>query len=132
MEVRDRLKTMDLSSEEREEILSDLISEDWVNEERFARSAVRGKFRMKSWGRRKIRAWLKAKQVSDFCMEKGFEEIDESEYRQRMMALIENKWSSLPAGLLAQKRKARTYDYMVQKGYEPNLVWEALQEIASS
>ena len=115
-----------------EEILAEAIAEGWVNEERFARAACRGKFRMKGWGKRKIRAWLRERDISDYCIEKGMEEIDEEEYSQRMQELMLRKWDQLSGESRIQHRKAKTYDYLVQKGYEPQQVLKELRTICPS
>ncbi len=130
-EVRTRLVALGLDEEEIEALLADLIAEDFVNEERFARAAVRGKFRIKSWGRRKILNWLRAKKVSEYCINKGMEEIEEQDYVQTMERLMDKKWEQLSKEKALTRRKAKLYGYMVQKGYEPDLILPALAKKGS-
>ena len=90
-EVRTKLLKKHVYGDDLEEILSQLVSEDFLNEERFARSYARGKFRMNKWGKFKIRMMLKQKQVSDYCIRKGLEdtEIAVVEVRQRRTDILE-------------------------------------------
>ncbi len=88
-EVRTKLLQLKVYGEDLENIMSDLIQEDYLNEERYARSYVRGKYRMKKWGREKIRMELKQKQISDYCIKKGFTEIEEGEYLENLESLLE-------------------------------------------
>ena len=101
-----------------EELLSTLIEDDYLNEERFARQFAGGKFRMKSWGRVKIRYELKQKQVSEYCIQKGLKEISEDDYLMAVRKLAESKKEQLPAGLQGYMKKAKIVSYLLHKGYE--------------
>src|SRR5210317_1954505 len=79
-EVRDRLYALGLHRDEVENVLTELITEDFVNEERYAKAFAGGRFRMKQWGRRKIEYALKQKNISSYCIEKGLEEIPDHDY----------------------------------------------------
>lgn len=105
-EVKEKLYSFGLFTGDVENILSELIQEDYLNEERFARSFARGKFRMKKWGRVKIKFELKGKQVSEYCIRKGLTEIDEVEYQQTILKLTEEKLKSLKSekNILDRKR----------------------------
>lgn len=124
-EVRSKLLKKEVYGDDLEEILSQLVSEDFLNEERFARSYVRGKFRMNRWGRFKIRMMLKQKRVSDYCIDKGMNEIDEEEYITTIDELLVKKLRGATDYASRQKAKAS----VVQKGYEPWLVGERLAEL---
>ena len=106
--------------DELEEIISILISEGFLNEERFARSYCRGKFRIKKWGRQKIRKNLIFKRVSEYCIRKGMEEINEEEY---LTALNETllkamyKYSSFSQAI--QKDKAIKYTCLLYTSPSP-------------
>jgi len=79
-EARTKLLKLKVYGDDLENVMSELIQEDFLNEERFARSFVRGKYRMKKWGRDKIRMELKKKSISAYCIKKGMEEIEEDTY----------------------------------------------------
>lgn len=96
-EVRTRLLKLKIYGEDLEDIIVDLIQDDFLNEERFAKSYVRGKYRMKSWGRYKIERALKEKRVSDYCIRKGMEEILEEEYLENLERLLRKRVEIRPA-----------------------------------
>jgi regulatory protein len=116
---------------EHDEVLSALIEEDYLNEERFAVQYAGGKFRMKDWGRKKIYYGLKEKQVSAYCINKALKSINEDDYRKTLQQLAEKKWESLK-GEQHLVRKKKATDYLLQKGYEPELVSGILKDIATA
>jgi regulatory protein len=106
---------------EHDEIVSSLIEDDYLNEERFAIQFVGGKFRMKDWGRKKIYYGLKEKGVSDYIIKRAMKEIDDEVYRKTLQELAEKKFELLK-GEQYMVRKKKTMDYLMQKGYEPELI----------
>jgi regulatory protein len=126
-EVRNKLYGWGLTSDEVNRVMVDLISEGFLNEERFARSYAGGKFRMKKWGRLKIIRELEAREISPYCIKAALQEIDESDYRQTLLELLLKKKETLtPANpLLLRNRIAK---YLIARGYEPDLVWEVLKQ----
>ena len=95
MEVREKLYSFGLHKNEVAEIISTLITENYLNEERFAIHFAGGKFRMKQWGKIKIKQALKQKQVSEYCIRKALKEIDNNEYRQTFFKLAQQKLKTL-------------------------------------
>ena len=127
-EVRSKLLSIKVYGDKLEEIISILISEGFLNEERFARSYCRGKFRMKKWGRQKIRQKLIAKRVSEYCIKKGMEEIDEEEYLNSLNETLSKaiaKYASYPP--IVQKDKA--IKYTNSRGYELQLIFNSIRKI---
>ena len=120
-EVKQKLWEVGSYASDHDEIISTLIEEDYLNEERFAKQYAGGKFRMKDWGRVKIYYGLKEKQVSEYNIKKAMKEIDEEDYIQKLQQLAEKKYESLK-GEQYLVRKKKTMDYLMQKGYESNLV----------
>lgn len=127
-EVKAKLNQLKIWGNEADEIMAALITENYLNEERYARSFVRGKFRMKQWGRNKIKQGLKQKQISEYCIRKGLEEIDEEEYLQTLRKLASDKYLSLKNEQYL-RRQFKTTQYLMAKGYESNLIQEILKEI---
>jgi regulatory protein len=125
-EVRYKLLELSFRGEQLEQAIASLISDDFLNEERFARSYCRGKFRMKQWGRQKIIQNLKQKQVSAYCIQKGLSEIDPEEYKKTIQSLAEKKKAELHKERFPHLRKQKVLRYLVQKGYEYDLVNEVL------
>jgi regulatory protein len=127
-EVQQKLWDLGVRKVEHDEIISTLIEEDYLNEERFAKQFVGGKFRMKDWGRKKIYYALKEKQVSEYNIKKAMKEIDEQAYRETLKELAEKKYATLKDEQYLIRKK-KTMDYLMQKGYEPELVTAILNSI---
>lgn len=120
-EVQQKLWDLGVYRSEHDAIISSLIEDDYLNEERFAKAFVGGKFRMKDWGRKKIYYGLKEKGVSEYIIKRAMQEIDDEAYRKTLEELAEKKFTSLK-GEQYLVRKKKTMDYLLQKGYEPALV----------
>jgi len=127
-EVRTRLIEHSVYGDDLEEILADLISDDFINEERFAKSYVSGKFRIKKWGRMKIVKELKFRKISTYSINKGLRQIDEDDYLETLRILLEKKSKTIQTRDKWQRRKKLTA-YATQKGYEYELIKEALMLI---
>jgi regulatory protein len=125
-EVFDRLKKMKLSDDEADEIICDLIQDNFINEERFAKVFASGKFRLKRWGRKKIFHHLKQRGLSEYCISKGLEEIDDKSYLNTIDKLIEAKDNSINKGNDFE-RKGKITNYLVGKGFEIDLCRERLE-----
>ena len=126
-EVRTRLIEHSVYGDDLEEILADLISDDFINEERFAKSYVRGKFRIKRWGRLKIVRELKLRQISSYSIKKGLKEIEEDEYLETLKSIISKKDNTISAQNKWDRVKKLT-SYATQKGYEYHLIKQVLNE----
>lgn len=127
-EVRNKLYENGAHKSEVEELLMELINLKLLDEERYARSFARGKFRIKNWGRRKIVYELKQNQISDYCINKGLGEIDEDEYLQTLVRLTERKMPDILKDKNIFTRRAKLQRYLSQKGYEHELVAEMLKK----
>lgn len=112
-----------------EEIIVNLIEENFLNEERYARSFARGKFRMKQWGRNRIRKELKIREISDYCIRKAMEEIDEAQYLDTLHSMLEKKAAQFDTDDDFSK-KNKLAQYALSRGFEAELVWEILKEMA--
>ena len=124
-EVRDKLYGYGLNKDAVEVIIVKLIQENFLNEERFAKAYAGGKFRIKNWGRRKIQEGLKNKQISDYCIRQAMKEISDADYTKTLVMLIEKR------GLNERekndyKRKYKIAQYVIGKGFEPEFVWELI------
>jgi len=128
-EVVGKLWELGVRKQEHDEILSSLIEDDYLNEERFAKQFVGGKFRMKDWGKKKIYYALKEKKVSEYAIKIAMKEIDEEDYKKMLYELAEKKYESLK-GEQFLVRKRKTMDYLLQKGYESELVSGALKNLS--
>ncbi|RYZ28081.1 MAG: RecX family transcriptional regulator [Chitinophagaceae bacterium] len=128
-EVIGKLWELGVRKQEHDEIVSSLIEDDYLNEERFAKQFVGGKFRMKDWGKKKIYYALKEKKVSEYAIKIAMKEIDEEDYKKMLYELAEKKYESLK-GEQFLVRKKKTMDYLLQKGYESELVSGVLKNFS--
>lgn len=128
-EVKEKCRDLGLYGDAADEAIAQLVQDNFLNEERFARAYAGGKFRMRQWGRKKISLMLKQKQVSDYCIRKGLTEIDPEEYDKVLHNLAERKFASLK-GEQPMKRTWKTLQYLLQRGFEQDLSREAIEEIS--
>jgi len=127
-DVIQKMKEWGLLEVTQNHLLEQLIQEHYVDEERYSRSFCRGKFRIKKWGKRKIINELKKKCISDVCITNGLEEIDDIEYLEKLDGIFQKKKDSIKEkNHFIKKKKIATY--LINKGYESNLVWDKLREL---
>jgi regulatory protein len=125
-EVKQKLYEFGLYTDLVNEIISELIQNNFLNEERFARAFVRGKFSIKKWGRIKIRQALYPHYLSDYVLNKAFTEIDEDQYQAVLEEVIAKK-SRLVKEKNEFRRNGKIAQYAIGRGFEPDMVWEVLK-----
>ena len=125
-EMRDKLYEWGLFSNDVENIIANLISDNFLNEERFAKAYAGGKFRIKKWGRIKIRIELKKRKISDYFIRKGMLEIEESDYLKTLKEIIAKKLKETTKGKI-QIRNYKAAQYAISRGFESDLVWENIK-----
>ena len=128
-EVKEKLYGFGLYKADVEMLLTQLIEENYLNEERFALAFAGGKFRMKQWGRQKIKYELKQKQVSDYCIKKALAAIDGEQYEKVLYKMATGKLNALKTekNLLLKKRKLQ--QYLMQKGFETAIITKVIDEL---
>ena len=127
-EVRSKLLTLKIYGDDLENIIVELIEDNFLNEERFACSYARGKFRIKKWGRIRIQQELKKRKISAYCIKKAMQEIEEEEYLQTLQLLLEKKLRQSKE-TNSFKKKAKLAKYLMNKGYESSLIWAELNRM---
>jgi len=127
-EVRDTLYKLGLHRSEVEELLAELITENFINEERFAIAFAGGKFRMKKWGKNKIINELNRRGITEYCIRKGLDEIDDQDYEATARTLANKKFDRL-TDTNQLKRKYKVMRYLYGKGYESALVQKIADEL---
>lgn len=128
-EVKEKLYSFGLYKDEVEEILSALIQENYLSEERYAVAFAGGKFRMKQWGKIKIKYELKQHGISDYCIKKALLAISIEDYRATLKKQFEAKLKLLNTEKNSYTKKRKLQSYLTQKGFEMELINELLQEI---
>ena len=126
-EVLGKLYSFGLHKNEVEPLLTQLIEEDFLNEERFAIAYTGGKFRIKHWGREKIKYALKQKQVSDYCIRKALASIANSDYNKTFNSIADKKLQLLKSEKNIFIKKRKMTDYLQQKGFEIKLINDYLK-----
>ena len=129
-EVRDKLYAWELHGREVEGIISQLIGEGFLNEARFAEHFAVSKFRQKGWGRRKIEAALKQRQVSAPCIALGLKSIEDDEYTAALLKLVAKRWERVKEADPRMKRQ-KVFKYFLGKGYSAELIEKALGAVCS-
>jgi regulatory protein len=125
-EMRDKLYEWGLYSNDVENIIANLVTDGFLNEERFAKAFAGGKFRIKKWGKVKIKIELKKRKISDYCIRKAMEEIDDKAYMNALEETISKKLKSLCGKQQVKNYKAA--QYAISRGFESDLVWEILNK----
>lgn len=126
-EVRNKLYELEVFGDESEAIITWLIENNYLNEERFARLFVGSKFRQKKWGRIKIRQELKMRGVSDYCLKAGMSEIDADDYVVTLQEIITKKSKDIKDSnkLIIKQKLVR---FALSKGFEQDLVFDAVSQ----
>lgn len=127
-EVRNKLYELGCVTQDIELHLAKLIENGVLNEERFAKAFAGGRFRVKQWGREKIRQQLRLRKISEYCIKKALLELDEVEYEKALSKLAYKKTAELAKERNRIAAKAKLFRYLVQKGYEVDLVKNVLNE----
>lgn len=128
-EVREKLYSFGMNKKEVDELLSELISDNYLNEERFAILYAGGKFRIKHWGKVKIKYSLKQKQISEYCIKKALAAIDERDYTKTLEKLFEQKLKTLKAEKNIFTKKRKLQDHLMQKGFETGLISKLISKV---
>ncbi|WP_018613050.1 regulatory protein RecX [Segetibacter koreensis] len=130
-EVKDKLYSFGLRKNEVEELVSQLIENNYLNEERFAIQFAGGKFRMKQWGRKKIQYELQQKGVNSFIIKIALKELEEKKYLETLQKLAAAKWKALQDENKLV-RQSKTNAYLLQKGYEQGVISDVLKNLTAS
>ena len=129
-EVKQRLKKWNVWGDEADELIAELISMNYLSEERFAKTYAGGKFRIKNWGRMKIKQELQRRGLSTYSIEKGMSEIEDKAYVEGLRVLLEKKKALLSKTETDQfKLKNKLARFALGKGYESELVWKELENL---
>jgi regulatory protein len=126
-EIDQKLKIWGFDYEDRQRLISDLISNQFVDEERFSSAFVSGKYRIKKWGRIKIKSHLFQKHISTYSIQKALLEIDPDEYWNNLIHLTERKFFELRKINDKWEKKLKITRFLQSKGYESDLIQDAIE-----
>ncbi len=128
-EVKNKLYEWGFDSEDSGRVIVQLMEERMINEERYAKAIIGGKFRQKGWGKIKIVQALKAKGIVSNLINYSMKEIDEAEYEKKLKGILLKKLDLLKSETLLVK-KQKLARFAISKGYESEMVWAAINELA--
>ena len=129
-EVEQKMREYNLIPEAKEMILLSLLQDNFLNEERFAKSFARGKFRIKHWGKQRIVRELKFRDISSYNIKTALKEIDEQEYLKTIYSITEKRNEAISETNI-YKRKRKLIDFLMRKGYENELIYKTVDEVTS-
>jgi regulatory protein len=130
LEVKNKLFSFGLWEDAVNEILSRLIVEGFLNEERFAKAFTGGKFRIKKWGKNKIIHALEGKGLTETCIQRGLMEIEDPDYKKTLIEIIRKKLDRTHQSNQFRKREI-VARYAIAKGFEPEFVWQVVKSVIS-
>ena len=127
-EVKEKLRELGMVQSASQEIIAQLIQEDYLNETRFAKNFARGKFRIKNWGRNRISRELKSRNISDYNIKMGMQEFTDIEYEETFYNLIEKRKKSVEHLPIDQQKK-KIFSYLSYRGWEHEKIFDALNQL---
>tara|TARA_B100000900_G_scaffold177662_1_gene150611 strand:+ start:8096 stop:8572 length:477 start_codon:yes stop_codon:yes gene_type:complete len=127
-EVEQKLKEMRVISEASNQIIMALIDGDYLNEERFALAFVRGKFKIKKWGRHRLISELKQRNISKYLIDKALKQISDAAYKDTFESLAHKRAASI-TGVSALKKKKKLADFLLRRGWESSMVYEKVNQV---
>ena len=128
IEVERKLTEMRIIPKAKEHIIMSLIDGDYLNEERFALAFVKGKFKIKKWGRIRLKAELKKRKISKYLIESALKQISDKDYLFAFEELANRKANSIKANSILLKKK-KLADYLIYRGWESNLVFKKVNQL---
>ena len=128
-EVRTKLYEMRMIPEAADAVIYHLLQHKFLDEERFARSFARGKFKHKKWGKNRIKQELKQREIGAYLIKKSFTEIPENEYRETFEELAQKRLDQLTAENDTYKKRKKLADYLAYRGWPGDWIYEKAKEL---
>ena len=125
-EVEKKFREWNIDDEIQDEVISELIQQNFLNEERYAKAFVRGKVNIKRWGRYKIKMELQSRHISTYSINKAIQEIDEEKYILNLQELLQKKSQTVIAQNDFEK-KMKLLKFLSSKGYETEIINEQIE-----
>lgn len=124
-ELREKLYSMGLWKQEVDQLIIQMMDENLLNEERYAKSYARGHFYHKAWGRYKITVELRSRQIQDRLITEALKEIDDNDYQVTIAKLVNKKWKEYSGNQYEKRQKVN--NFLVGKGYRFDEIAEAIK-----
>lgn len=112
------------------QIVGTLVSENYLNESRFALQFAQGKFSIKHWGKLRITRELKTRSISDYDIRKALSAVDDKVYLEKISAISSKKWEQIE-GNKPQVRKQKLYQYLAYRGWETHLIYAQIDALST-
>lgn len=122
-DLNKKLREWNVDDEIQDEVIAELIQQNFLSEERFAMAFVSGKVNIKRWGRHKLRHELKNRSISPYSIKKAIDHIDEEMYLANLQKLMSIKRHAM-VGSTDFEIKMKLVKYLISKGYETELINE--------
>ena len=129
-DVKDKLCTMGMIAQAIDQIVGTLVSEDYLNESRFAQQFASGKFSIKHWGKMRIKRELKMRGVSEYDINKAIKTITADAYLEKLYALSDKRWQQLD-GYGKQVKRQKLFQYLAYRGWETELIYQQINRLSS-
>ena len=129
-DVKDKLCTMGMIAQAIDQIVGTLVSEDYLNESRFAQQFASGKFSIKHWGKIRIKRELKMRGVSEYDINKAIKTITADAYLEKLYALSDKRWQQLD-GYGKQVKRQKLFQYLAYRGWETELIYQQINRLSS-
>jgi len=126
-DVKNKLISWNVQEKIMDKIISKLVDQDYLNEERYAKAFTGGKFRINKWGKNKIINELHKKQIPDIYIQIGINEIDDNEYFNTLKEIISKKDANLKIAN-QEKRMQKLANYAISRGFDRGIVWKVLNQ----
>jgi len=128
-DARKKLSDLGIAEKYHSGIIKKLQDEGFIDEQRFAAIFARGKFNGRKWGKIKIKMALKQKEIHEDTIKNALNEIDKEAYTTTLKNLAEEKWQKLQKEKNLFTKKGKVAQFLIQKGFEGDLVWDVLREL---
>lgn len=128
IEVERKLTDMRMIPQAKEQIIMSLIEDDYLNEERFASAFVKGKFRIKKWGKIRLKLELKKRNISTYLIKIALKQISDEDYIATFEEIVNKKAKLIKANSILSKKK-KLADYLFYKGWESSIIYQKVNQV---
>ena len=128
-DVKDKLRTMGMIAQASDQIIGTLVSENYLNETRFAQQFASGKFSIKHWGKVRIKRELNIREVSDYDINNAIKTIETGVYLDKIHAISDKKWQQLDRHN-TQIKKQKLFQYLAYRGWETDLIYQQINRLS--